>query len=127
MENLILPANGLTGKEIGQIVTLRNKSVTEKYYAGVACYKDGTVKLWNEGDPLPDRTSRTNSNHHDIKGLEEGELIFQDKTLVTFDRWYDWDFHDFGLLLCYQDRLDIVILCGLTPPYETPPLENQVY
>lgn len=80
-------------------------------FAGVICNKDGEIQYWHVGDPVPDRTVRTNHFLHNIRGMGEGKLIWEDQTLVELDKWYDWDYHPNGVAICHESRINLVVLC----------------
>lgn len=83
----------------------------QHHFLGVTCNEKGDIRTWNREEEAPDRTGRDNRHHCAIQGLDQGRLDFEGKTLVRFNaQWYMWTFHPHGVLLCYPDRLDLVVL-----------------
>lgn len=118
---MIIPSQPLPpGTQQGQIITLiREDSFPRNApsFAGVWCNEKGGITLWNARQNGPDRTNRDNSYHHNIKGLNQGHLEFGGKKLLDFkNEWFDWTFHPNGVLICFENRLVLVVLLVESAP-----------
>lgn len=112
----ILPKPLPAEVKLGEILNL--SLITDArgpFFSGVLCDEEGKITLWYDTEEAPDRTRRDNRIHHSIQGLDRGCLEFEGKQLLDFrGEWFDWAFHPHGVLLCFQDRLYLVVL-SLTP------------
>ena len=110
----IIEPSKIAGKR-GNVITLLPRSLTEHpaVFADVRCDNHGKITIYDHTERYCEKPERDNYYAHNIKGLEDGKLIFDSELLVTFRGcgWYAWTFHPRGVLICYPDRLDLAILC----------------